>query len=99
VAILFTVILTLLASVSPNLAAEDIIGTNDVVEVKVFGEEDLSGNFTVRDDGTIKINWVEPIEVAGKTIQDAQEAVRKYLDEKYIVQPKIVLSIPEYVDN
>ncbi|HLG18286.1 MAG TPA: polysaccharide biosynthesis/export family protein [Bdellovibrionota bacterium] len=80
----------------PAFAQHEVIGAGDVLKIEVFGEADLSGTFSVREDGKVKINWVEPIAVAGKNVESAQEEIRRYLDEKYVINPKVSVSIAEY---
>ena len=74
----------------------EALGPGDVVKLEVFGETDLSGNFTVRDDGTLKINWMEPVAVGGMTADQAQEALRAFIDKKYVIDPKVNLVVAEF---
>jgi polysaccharide export outer membrane protein len=49
------------------------IGPEDVIEVRVWKEPELSGVFAVRPDGRITLNLVGEVEVAGLTPMEVQQ--------------------------
>jgi len=49
------------------------IGAEDVIEVRVWKEPDLSGSFVVRPDGKISLNLVGEVEIAGLTPMEVQQ--------------------------
>lgn len=96
-----SLVLVILFQIFSSLVAHaaDTVGPGDVLKVDVFGEPDLTGTFPVRENGTVKINWVEPIAVGGMSVDEAQDAIRKFLDLKYIIDPKVSVTISEYVSR
>ncbi len=72
------------------------IGPSDVLHIDVFGEKDLSGNFTVSQDGTIKNILLGDIRVEGYTTSQVEDLLTKRLGKDYLVNPKVSVSIEEY---
>ncbi|HEX8475814.1 MAG TPA: polysaccharide biosynthesis/export family protein [Pyrinomonadaceae bacterium] len=68
------------------------LGPEDVISVRVFGQERYSiGNIVVPPDGTISYPLIPAgIFVAGKTTRQVAEEIAKHLDE-YIIDPKVTV--------
>lgn len=98
----FLMIFILLALfVTAGTAAEDYkLGPHDVISIKVWDEEDLSGDFEVNSNGDLVINWLDPIPVKGLQLDEVRDKILNLLKTKYIRKPKITLiSIKEYSSN
>ena len=54
-----------------------LIGPDDVLTIGVWGEKDLSGDFTVRPDGKISLQLVNDISAAGLTTEQLREILNK----------------------
>ncbi|MGH9393272.1 MAG: polysaccharide biosynthesis/export family protein, partial [Terriglobales bacterium] len=50
-----------------SAAGADPVGPGDLLDVRVFGQPQLSGNLRVGPDGVIAPAFVAPLPVAGKT--------------------------------
>ena len=68
------------------------VGPEDVVEIRVWREADLSGVFAIRPDGKITLPLAGELEVAGKTLDEIKEEVVK-LYSKFIQRPEISVSL------
>lgn len=62
----------------------------DRLEIRVFGQEGLSGEYEVSPGGTISFPTLGEIEVAGKRCDELQEIIRKGLQENYLRDPSVV---------
>lgn len=71
-----------------------ILGAEDVIEVFVWKEPDLSTSATVRPDGRIALPLVGEIEGAGKRPRQLQEEITAKL-KKYIDQPVVTVMVKE----
>jgi polysaccharide biosynthesis/export protein len=78
------------------------VGAEDVLDITVWREPQLSGQVVVRPDGRVTANLVGEIEVGGKTIEE----ITKILTTKYgevlnepvvFVQPRSIRSSKYYV--
>ncbi len=82
---------------------EHRIGAGDVVAIEVFGEQDLSPQVKVDDQGNISYPFLGQLKVAGLTTQQLQQTLYDGLKGDYLIDPKIVVSIathrPFYVNG
>ena len=83
------------------VSAEDYrLGGGDIVSIAVWEEPDLTGDFKINSNGTLVINWLDPIDVSGLSVEDAKVKILDVLSKKYVKNPKITsMSIKEYSSN
>jgi polysaccharide export outer membrane protein len=68
------------------------IGAEDVINIRVWREADLSGNVVVRPDGKIALPLVGDIEAAGATPNELTARLEEALG-KVMVKPQVLVSI------
>ena len=73
-----------------------IVGPNDVLGIKVFGEPELSTLYTVDADGTITFPFLQRVPVGGKTVAEIEYALRKGLDPDWIKNAQVSVEITSY---
>jgi polysaccharide export outer membrane protein len=66
------------------------------VEIKIFELPDFNMTLRVGPDGTISVAPIGRIRVAGMTVQQVEEMLRKYLQERYIQDPHVSVNIREF---
>ena len=69
------------------------VGASDVLGIKVFGEDDLSNNYTVDSDGSITFPLIGRVQVSGKTTRQVEEHLTELLDGDYLKRPQISVEI------
>jgi polysaccharide export outer membrane protein len=69
---------------------------DDVLEVIVFREPDLTTDGIVRKDGTFDMKLVGAVKVAGMTADQAAQRVRAALAKDYLVDPRVDVGMLEY---
>lgn len=79
---------------APQVGAQTL-GSGDVFEVRVVGEEDLSGAYRVASDGTITFPFCGRVDVGGKTAPETSEALTACLADGYIKNPQVTVFIKE----
>jgi polysaccharide export outer membrane protein len=72
------------------------ISPNDVLDFKVFQEEDLQAQVRVAGDGTAIFPLVGSVGLAGKTVAEATETLRQRYLNGYLVNPQISLIVHDY---
>jgi polysaccharide biosynthesis/export protein VpsN len=72
------------------------LGPGDKIKVQVFGEDDLSVETRVGDNGTISYPFLGEIRVRGLTGQGLENLIVKRLKGPYLVDPMVTVSILEY---
>ena len=83
------------AIVGPSVAGTVVFGPGDVFELRVFGEEDLSGAYRVSDDGTIDFPLIGKTSVEGETGSSLSTLLSTKL-AKYLRQPSVSVFLKEY---
>ncbi|MEZ4462099.1 MAG: polysaccharide biosynthesis/export family protein [bacterium] len=72
------------------------LGVGDRFELSVHGQPDLSGMFTVSDDGTINFPYVGRVKVDGVTCASVEKTLTEGLSDGYLKNPSVRCSITEY---
>ncbi|MEP6668281.1 MAG: polysaccharide biosynthesis/export family protein [Chthoniobacter sp.] len=73
-----------------------VLAPNDVLDIKVFQEDDLHSNPRVSTKGTITFPLIGVVTVAGRTPQEAATAIRAALAREYLVNPQVTVVVQEY---
>ena len=79
---------------SADDAEEYVIGAGDILEVRVFGEQDVSAKVIVRIDGRISLPLAGEIQAAGKTLAALTNNIEGRL-EKFIEAPEVTVMLSE----
>lgn len=76
------------------------IGPKDLLEISVFGEEDLK-NLVVRvsEDGKITLPLLREVEVNGLTKGEVESKLTRLLAEKFLQNPQVTVFIKEYLSK
>jgi protein involved in polysaccharide export with SLBB domain len=69
------------------------LAEGDTLEVKVFGEPDISGPYRVRSDGTISMPLAGRVLVRGLTPDQAAEAIRRAYANGFLADPEVMVSV------
>jgi polysaccharide export outer membrane protein len=72
------------------------VGPGDVIEVAVYGNEDLSRIPTVQTNGSISLPLLGEVQVAGLTIAEVQRKITNLLEKDYLVKPQVEVKVREY---
>ncbi|HXB57836.1 MAG TPA: polysaccharide biosynthesis/export family protein [Vicinamibacteria bacterium] len=81
---------------SPVAAPDYRVGPGDVLEVTVFGNDDLSRTSTVQTSGVIALPLLGEVEVAGLTLPEVQRKLTTLLARDYLVNPQVEVKVKEY---
>jgi polysaccharide biosynthesis/export protein len=73
-----------------------VLSPNDMVELKVYQEDDLATKFRIAKDGTANLPLIGVVTLGGKTVEQGTRLVRDLFDKDYLVNPQITLTVVEY---
>jgi polysaccharide export outer membrane protein len=73
-----------------------VIGPEDVLEINVWDNADLSGKFAVSQDGLINYHLIGEVKAAGFTEGDLGKRITQDLADGYIVNPQVSVRVIEY---
>lgn len=86
-------------STRPPASGQDdtSLGAGDVFDVRVYGEDDLSTNYRVAQDGTIDFPYVGRIQVADLEPTQVADLLEERLREQdVLVNPQVSILVTEY---
>lgn len=78
-----------------SVSGSYIIGASDTLDIKVVGQPDLSGTYTVSPSGYISFPLIGYVKSAGYTQKSLADRVRKMLGP-YLKNPSLSLSVVAY---
>lgn len=92
-----TCLVALFASVRLASGQTDYrIGPQDVLSVTVFGEADLSGKYTVEQDGTFTFPLIGRVKAGGVTIREFEQLLKRNLVDGFLKNPQVSIAIETY---
>jgi len=83
----------------PAVSVNYRLSPGDLIYVKVFQEDDLSSSLRIGDDGTITFPLIGTVKVGGLTVAEATKAIYLPLDEHYLVNPQITVTVLSFTDR
>src|SRR5436853_7284101 len=87
------------APLTEDRATSYILAPNDLVDIKVFQEDDLESKLRISWDGTITFPLIGQVRIGGRTPQQAARIIRDALARGYTINPHVtvtVLSCPKH---
>ena len=92
------IVSALFAFLAAPLAAQTDyrIGSQDVLTITVFGETDLSGKYTVEQDGTFTFPLIGRVKAGGITLREVEQELKKKLADGYLRNPQVTAGIETY---
>jgi polysaccharide export outer membrane protein len=75
------------------------IGTEDLLEIQVFGVDQLSRTVRVNAMGAVSLPLIGTLEIAGLTPQEAEALIARKLGDSYLQNPQVSLFIKEYTNQ
>ena len=84
------------AASAPERNLEYRLGAGDVLEVTVFGNEDLSRVSTVQPAGTITLPLLGEVPVAELTVTEIKRKLTTLLARDYLVNPQVEVKVREF---
>jgi polysaccharide export outer membrane protein len=73
-----------------------ILSPSDVIQVKVWREDDLETRAAISRDGTISLPLVGDVTIGGKTTEEAQNLIASLLNKDYLVNPQVRVTVVEF---
>ncbi len=94
--ILLTICLGLLIiPTSLHSQGDYLLGPEDMIEITVWGHEDLRRTIPVSLEGTITFPMIEEVRAVGKSTQQLEKELARKLGDGYITNPQITVTVKE----
>ena len=72
------------------------IGAKDLLEISVFGLDEMNKTVRVSEDGRITLPLLGEVEVEGLTKTELEKKLSQLLEEKWLQNPQVTVFIKEY---
>ena len=97
IALLLWALLSTSALAQSAQAAKDYrLAAGDVIDVRVYGEDDLSMTIAVPANGRVDYAFVGEFQLVGKTPSAVQEEIYQRLLGDYLIEPRVTVSMASY---
>jgi len=73
-----------------------LLGPNDIIQMKVYQEDDLDTTRRIAKDGTVTVPLVGVVKVGGKSVEQAAAMLQELYAKDYLVNPQVGIIILEY---
>ena len=73
-----------------------VLGMGDVIEVMVYGEDDLSMQLKVGGTGVVNYAFVGRLSLAGKTVAAVEQGITERLKGDYLINPLVNVMVIQY---
>ena len=80
----------------PVVGFDERLGVDDVFQVRVVGEPEISGDYRVSADGTIDYPYIGRVQVLGLRPSELQEDLTRKLKDGYFRSPQIAVMVTEW---
>jgi polysaccharide biosynthesis/export protein len=81
---------------TPNVSAYHL-GPGDRISLRVLGADELTGEYIVQDDGTIRVLMIGEVPAADATAQELEQRITfKLKTGHYITNPQVNISVVSY---
>lgn len=92
------VLYAVLVGISPVQAqsVEYRLGPQDKIQVTVFNEPNLSGEFEIDGEGRVALPLIGVVTVGQMTLREAERAIADKLHPDYLLHPKVSIQVTNY---
>jgi polysaccharide export outer membrane protein len=88
---------------SPPAAAPQVkadaaymVGPEDVLNITVYGEKELTGRFRIDNDGSFPYQYLGRVKAEGMTTAEIEQFLTKALGDGYLRNPQISVEVADY---
>ncbi len=81
---------------APETSDIYVLRVGDIIQVDVFQEPGMTTRQRIQGDGTISVGLIGRVTVLGDSVQVAGQKIAKLLDQKYLVNPQVTVTVLAY---
>ncbi len=72
---------------------------SDLLQVRIFQEEDLTREVSVSQNQTITLPLIGTLDVKGRTVRETEALIRELYDKDFLVNPQVNLTVIRYAER
>lgn len=80
----------------PILSSDAPIGPRDVLDISVLEDKSIAAKVTVSEDGTVVLNVLEKVQVAGLTASQIEARLKSLLEASYLSKATVTVQVVEF---
>jgi protein involved in polysaccharide export with SLBB domain len=84
------------ASTPIDINAEYRLDSGDKLRIRVFGENQMSGEYDVGGNGDVGFPLIGNVQARGKTVHEFLDALKDKLKQGYLVDPQVTVDVLNY---
>jgi len=86
------------AQTPPSASSADnyVLGPNDRIRLKVYGESDITGEYEIGNTGQVSIPLAGHIKAAGSTTRQLEKAIAAALAKGIVRDPRVNVEVAQY---
>jgi polysaccharide export outer membrane protein len=73
-----------------------IIGPEDVLDIQVWGNDDMHRVVEVSKEGAFTFPLIDKVQAAGLSVFEIENVLKKRLAEGYFVSPQVTITVSKY---
>jgi polysaccharide biosynthesis/export protein len=81
---------------APAAPQEYVLGIGDTVNIVVYGQPDMTGEFVIDANGALSLPLIQDVPAAGFTAKEVEDAITDALKPGYMVDPKVTVDIKAF---
>lgn len=82
-----------------STSADYVLRPSDLLQVKVFQEDDLTREVSISGEYTISLPLIGTVDVKGRTVRQLEEIIRQLYDRDFLVNPQVTLIVVRYAER
>jgi polysaccharide export outer membrane protein len=86
-------------SIPAASSSDYVLRPSDVLQVKVFKEEDMTREISVSTEMSISLPLIGNIDVKNRTVRQLEEIIRQLYDRDFLVNPQVTVIVLRYAER
>ena len=83
----------------PILSTDAPVGPRDVLDISVLEDKTIGAKVTVSEEGTIVLNVLERVQVAGLTASQIEARLQSMLEDTYLAKATVSVQVVEFASK
>jgi polysaccharide export outer membrane protein len=89
-------IAALQAAPAPDAGSSYRVGPGDQLRITVYGEDDLSGEYTLDGAGAVSMPLLGQVSLDGLTAPEVESTLATSLEDRYLLNPRVSVEVLNY---
>ena len=85
----------LIDRLNASVKTSDILGINDLIEIRVYGDQELTRTYRINNSGIIIYPLIGKIKVINRPIYELTQEIENKLSNKFLKNPQVTIFLKE----